>query len=169
MADMIGLTILLTLFATAFPAYLTVIWRVWPAAAQRARMRVSLTPGRCLALGAALLTLAALPIGVLLALPNGVAQFLGYTGIVLVLAFAGLGAAGFVVRISPSETVRGFLVGAALTELAMAFPVIGWFLVTPLLLLASLGAGTFAALGWMPRERIAPTATSTPVLATEAQ
>jgi hypothetical protein len=152
MADMIAVIIVLTLFATAFPAYLAVIWRVWPGAAERARLRVTRTPGRSLALGLLVTAVAALPIGVLLALPNGVAQFLGYSGIVLLLAFAGVGAAGFAARIGQAETLRGFLVGAALTEFAMAFPVIGWFLVTPLLLLASVGAGAFAVIRWMPRD-----------------
>ncbi|HRE27905.1 MAG TPA: hypothetical protein PK954_14795, partial [Anaerolineales bacterium] len=91
-----------------------------------------------------------------LALPNGVGQFLGFAGIVLVLAFAGIGAAGFAAHLGSAETLRGFLIGATLTELAMALPVIGWFLVTPLLLVASLGAGAFALLRWMPRAAATP-------------
>ena len=153
MADMIGVSIVLVLFATAFPSYLAVVWRVWPEAVDRARVRLTRTPGRSLALEIALTLVASLPIAVLLALPNGVAQFLGYTGIVLALAGAGVGAAGFATHIGRGAGLRGFLVGATLTELAMAFPVIGWFLVAPLLLLVSVGAGAFAALRWVPRER----------------
>ncbi|HRF46752.1 MAG TPA: hypothetical protein PLC98_03930 [Anaerolineales bacterium] len=156
MADMIGVSILLMLFATAFPAYLTLIWRVWPGLTDRARQRLVQTPGRSLVLGVALALVAGLPIFVLLALPNGVGQFLGFAGIVLVLAFAGIGAAGFAAHLGSAETLRGFLIGATLTELAMALPVIGWFLVTPLLLVASLGAGAFALLRWMPRAAATP-------------
>ncbi len=156
MADMIGVSILLVLFATAFPAYLTLVWRVWPILTDRARRRIIQTPGRSLALGMALALVVGLPIFVLLALPNGVGQFLGFAGIVLVLSFAGIGAAGFAAHLGGAETLRGFLIGATLTELAMAFPVIGWFLVTPLLLVASLGAGAFALLRWMPRAAARP-------------
>lgn len=156
MADMIGVSILLVLFATTFPAYLTLIWRVWPRLTDRARQRLVQTPGRSLVLGVALALVAGLPIFVLLALPNGVGQFLGFAGIVLVLAFAGIGAAGFAAHLGSAETLRGFLIGATLTELAMALPVIGWFLVTPLLLVASLGAGAFALLRWMPRAAATP-------------
>lgn len=169
MADMIGVSIVLVLFATAFPAYLTVVWRIWPSATDRARERLVRTPGRSLLLGSVLLAMTAAPIGVLLALPNGAAQFLGYAGIVLVLAFAGLGAAGFASRVGSGETQRGFIVGAILTELAMAFPVIGWFLVTPLLLLASVGAAAFAVLRWMPRNRVSEATSPAPLLATESR
>ncbi len=169
MADMIGVSIVLVLFATAFPAYLTVLWRTWPGAVERARERLERTPGRSLALGAALAALLAVPMIVLLVMPNGVAQFLGYSLLVLALAYAGVGAAGFASRVGGAAGLRGLLVGAAVTEFAMALPVIGWFVVTPLLLLASLGAGTFALLRWRPRVTAAtPAAVASPTLAVES-
>lgn len=167
MADMIGVSIVLVLFASAFPAYLTVLWRTWPGGVERARERLERTPGRSLALGVMLAALLAVPMVVLLVMPNGVAQFLGYTLLALALAYAGIGAAGFATRVG-GVGLRGMLIGAAVVEFAMALPVIGWFVVTPLLLLASLGAGTFALLRWRPRAAVAtPAVVTTPALATE--
>ena len=167
MADMIGVSIVLVLFATAFPAYLAVVWRTWPAGVERARERLERTPGRSLVLGVLLAALIAVPISVLLLMPNGVAQFLGYTLLVLGLAYAGIGAAGFASRVGGGAGLRGMLIGAAVTEFAMALPVIGWFVVTPLLLLASLGAGTFALLRWRPRAAAAPAVVAPSALATD--
>jgi hypothetical protein len=48
-----------------------------------------------------------------------------------------------------------FLRGAAALELAAAFPVLGWFIVIPLAIIASLGATAFAVLHWMPANRLA--------------
>ena len=49
-------------------------------------------------------------------------------------------------------------------------PIIGWFLVTPLLFVIGLGAATFGLLRWMPRPT-APLepATAAPILAGEAR
>lgn len=167
MADMIGVSIVLVLFATAFPAYLTVLWRTWPDGVGRARERLERTPGRSLTLGVLLAALLAVPIIVLLLMPNGVAQFLGYSLLVLALAYAGFGAAGFASRVG-GFGLRGMLIGSAVTEFAMALPVIGWFVVTPLLLFACLGAGTFALLRWRPRAAAAtPAVVTSPSLAAE--
>ncbi len=51
-----------------------------------------------------------------------------------------------------------FVRGAVALELAAVFPIVGWFLVIPGVLLAGYGAGVFAILRWLPRPRLAPRA-----------
>jgi hypothetical protein len=46
--------------------------------------------------------------------------------------------------------------GAVVLELAAAFPFIGWFIIIPLTLIASLGATVFALLRWMPKAKATP-------------
>jgi hypothetical protein len=61
----------------------------------------------------------------------------------------GLGASS----LSPSGA---FIRGAVALELAAIFPIVGWFLVIPFVLLAGFGAGLFGLLRWLPRPRSSP-------------
>lgn len=141
---------------------LLLAWSLWlPDTVARASLRLRQTPGRCFGLGAAWLGLSMIPILLLLNLPSGVLQFLGWVGIFALLTLASLGAAG--VATVMGERLRGqgvvrsaplsLLGGALALELAAIFPVIGWFILTPLLATCALGATGFALLGWMPRPR----------------
>lgn len=150
MSDVFAILSLLTLFAVSFPAYLAVLWRLFPRAVQRAGVRLTRTWWRCVSLGLMLTAILALPLGVLLVIPNGTAQLLGWVSLVAVLAVAGVGGAGLAIRLG-GESPAAFWRGAITLELAMALPVLGWFLVAPVCLLASLGATVFALMGWMPR------------------
>ncbi|MCU0493903.1 MAG: hypothetical protein MUD01_20120 [Chloroflexaceae bacterium] len=151
---------LLLILGIALPGLL-LAWRLLlPTTVARAHQRLEQTPGRCLLFGL-LLTLPALVVlGVLLALP-GVFQLLGWLGLLLLFTAASVGAAGLADlmssrfpsmaggRVGPGAMVRS----AVALELAVIFPFIGWFVLLPLLTLATLGAATFALLGWGPRPR----------------
>jgi hypothetical protein len=100
------------------------------------------------------------PIVILLDLPFELTWLVGCSLFFIVLAFASLGAAGLAAkrggklmqhgnnRISPATA---FGRGAVAFELAAGFPIIGWFIVTPLTFIASLGATIFALLRWAPQ------------------
>lgn len=144
---------------------LLLAWSLWlPDTVARSSLRLRQTPGRCFGLGAAWLGLSLIPILVLLNLPNGVLQFLGWVGIFVLLTLASLGAAGMATVMG--ERLRGqgtdrsaplsLLGGALALELAAVFPIVGWFILTPLIATVSLGATGFALLGWMPRPRPVP-------------
>jgi hypothetical protein len=155
MSDILAILSILTLFALSFPAYLALIGRLFPQAVQRAALRLTHTWWRCVSLGLMLAVALAAPLGVLLLVPNGAAQLLGWVGLFGVLALAGIGGAGLAIRLG-GEAPLAFWRGAITLELAMALPVLGWFVVVPLCLSASLGATAFALMGWMPRRLPAP-------------
>jgi hypothetical protein len=99
------------------------------------------------------------PIVVLLDLPLGLTWLVGCSLFFVVLAFTGLGAAGLAAKkrgqlaphadsgISPAAA---FARGTVALELAAGFPIIGWFIVTPLTFITALGATVFALLRWAP-------------------
>ncbi|MBI4674037.1 MAG: hypothetical protein HY741_20515 [Chloroflexi bacterium] len=167
-------TIFATLFAlgVVFPGLLLAWTLLLPALVERARERVTLTPWKSFFLGALALLVAGVPTAIL----NGRAgplQFIGIVSVFVLLTIVSIGAAG--VAALMGERLRGqgvnattpgaLLRGAVALEFAMVFPLVGWFIVLPLVGTLSLGAATFALLRWMPREspianREAPIATS---------
>ena len=151
--------ILLTL-GIAFPGLLTAWWLLFPATVERARLRLDRTPWRCFWLGGVMTALLSIPVVVLLALPFGLAKFLGWSLVVAALTMAGLGAAGLAAKMGDRLASRSsdslspagaFVRGAVALELAAVFPFVGWFIVIPLAIVTSLGATVFALLHWMPR------------------
>jgi hypothetical protein len=160
MADVYAVFGTLLALGIAFPGMLTAWWLLFAGAVERAQKRLEATPGRCFGLGLGVAILLAIPISILLALSVGPANFLGAVIVFGSLAFASLGAAGMSAlmaerlgrRVGANTGTAGTFVRAAVAlELAAAFPIIGWFIFTPLTILTSLGAATFAALHWMPR------------------
>ena len=160
MADVYAVFGTLLALGIIFPGMLFAWSLIFPGSVDKASSRIESTPWRCLGLGIAL----AFPIGftaaILFSIALGPANFLGAVVVVGTLAFASMGASGMAAmmgrRLVPRSSentseAAGFLRGAIALELAAAFPVIGWFLVIPLITLSSLGAAVFAALGWMPR------------------
>ena len=160
MADVQAVFGTLLALGIIFPGMLIAWWLMFPRMVGNAGARIEQTPGRSLALGVAL----ALPIGVIAVILSsfnaGPANFLGGALVVGSLAFASIGASAMAsvmgrrLSLHSSEgtsEAATFLRGAIALELAAAFPVIGWFLVIPVITLTSFGAATFAAFGWMPR------------------
>lgn len=166
MADMTALFGSLLIFGITFPCMLTAWWLLFPATVERARQRLDATPWRCFWFGGILTAAAVIPIVILLLLPFGPAQFVGWVLIVLVLFISSLGSAGIAAKMgerlgqkSALSPAGAFVRGAIALELAAFFPVIGWFLVFPLLVVTSLGATGFALLRWVPKTASAPLTT----------
>ena len=158
MADISAVFGILLTIGIVFPGLLTA-WRLlFPAAVDRARDRLELTPWRCFWLGGVATAILVVPVVVLLALPFGPAKLAGWALMLTALAVASLGAAGLAARmgdriqqLSPAQTPLGaFVRGAVALELAAAFPIVGWFFFIPLTLVTVLGATIFALLHWSP-------------------
>jgi hypothetical protein len=163
MADISAIFGSLLIFGIAFPGLLTAWWLLFPASVERARMRLEHTPWQCFWFGGLLTAAAVIPIVILLVLPFGPAQFLGWTLIVLVLAVSSLGSAGIAAKMgqrlaekSALSPAAAFLQAAIALELAVFFPLLGWLLVFPLTVVTALGATGFALLRWVPKATPAP-------------
>lgn len=158
MADVAAVFGTLLGMGIAFPGLLTAVWLAVPAAVERARQRVEQTPWRCFWLGLLMTTLIGLPALGLLQVP-GPGQFTGATLLIATLAVATIGAAGMVAHLGAQltassngrlSTMAGFVTSAIALELAAVFPIIGWFLLLPVMVVLGLGATTFALLRWRP-------------------
>ena len=98
------------------------------------------------------------PIVILLDLPFTLAWPVGCSLFSIVVALTVLGRAGLAakrgVQLAPransSISPTAFARGAVALELAAGFPIIGWFIVTPLSFITALGATVFALLRWAP-------------------
>ncbi len=240
MQEVLAIFGILLALVIVFPGILTAWWLLFPATVERARLRLNHTPWHCFLLGCLTTFILLPPIAILLALPLELTRLVGCLLFYIVLAFAGLGAAGLALmvggRLVPHtnsvsstaaslngnialELAAGFWLGAVATvivlppivilldlpftlawpvgcslffvvvaltvlsraglaarrgeklapqasnsvsstatfvrgtaalELAAGFPIIGWFIVTPLTFIATLGATVFALLRWMP-------------------
>ncbi len=151
----------------ALPGLLVAWSLICPGVVARAQVRLARTPGRCFWLGGLWVAVSIPPLVILFNLPSGVSQLIGWLGVFVLLTFASLGAAGLAALMGarlrdagltaspPSALLRG----AVALELAAVVPVIGWFVLLPLIIVSTLGAAGFALLHWMPRP--APTPVST--------
>ncbi len=167
MADVSAVFGTLLALGIAFPGLMLILVLTFPAYTARAETRLTRTPWKSFFLGAMTLGIALVPIIGLFNLPDSGAQFFGFVGLAILFGAASIGAAGLTRALgkrlaalgltasAAGETVRG----AIALELAAIFPLVGWFLVIPIALIASLGAAVFAVFGWLPKEH--PTA-STP-------
>lgn len=148
---------LLAAMGVVFPGMLLAWSLLMPGMVERARERVTRTPWKSFFFGVLLVLMASVPFAILNALA-GPFQFLAYAGLFLGLTFASFGAAGIAQMMG--ERLRGqgvqatspgaLLRGAVALEFATAFPIIGWFIVFPFVLLMSLGASVLALLHWTP-------------------
>ncbi len=161
MADVQMIFGVLLLLGIAFPGMLIAWWLLFPATVGRAQNRLVTTPWKSFWLGLGLLFIITIPVGVLLSAGGGVKRFLGWALITVTLTISGIGAAGIAAKmgvllarrsddISPAAA---FMRGAIALELAAIFPLVGWFIVIPLAIVASLGATAFALLHWVPKEK----------------
>jgi hypothetical protein len=173
MADISAIFGSLLILGIAFPGLLTAWWLLFPASVERARMRLEHTPWQCFWFGGLLTAAAVIPIVILLVLPFGPAQFLGWALIVLVLAVSSLGSAGIAAKMgqrlaekSALSPAAAFLQAAIALELAVFFPLLGWLLVFPLTIVTALGATGFALLRWTPKKATAQLATESAAVQT---
>jgi hypothetical protein len=156
---------ILAALGIVFPGLLLAWSLLLPGTVERARERVTQTPGRTFLLGGLVLLVAGTP-AVLLTTAAGPLQFMGFVGVFLLMAVASIGAGGVAALMgerlrgqgiqasSPGALVRG---GVAL-EFAVIFPLVGWFILFPIVVIISLGAACFALVHWSPRvQRVADT------------
>jgi hypothetical protein len=165
MADVYAVFGTLLALGIAFPGLLTGWWLLFPGAVGRARLRIGATPVRSFFLGVAAVFLTAAPVALLNAMPLGITKLAGTLIIFAAFGVATVGAAAIADEMGdrlreqgmPSLSRAGaFLRGAVALELAAVFPIVGWFLVIPAVLLAGYGAGVFALLRWLPRASLTP-------------
>lgn len=124
----------------------------------RACERLEHSPGKVTLLGAVLVLALGIIVAVLLRQPAPPLKLIGWVIYLLMLAVGAVGfsgLAGLVARrltqLEPSLTPYGALSrGALFCVLAMLTPVLGWFVVGPLIGFASLGAGVEAILSRSP-------------------
>ena len=160
MADVNAVFGTLLALGIVFPGLLTTWWLLFPVSVERARVRLARTPWACFGLGLLGMAVVLVPIGVLQALPSSAAKFIGTILIFAGLAYASVGAAGLASEMGDRLALQsggkftpagGMVRGAVALELAAAFPLIGWFLIIPLVTIIAFGATTFAILRWSPR------------------
>ncbi|NOK61474.1 MAG: hypothetical protein GFH27_549311n119 [Chloroflexi bacterium AL-W] len=163
------LAVFATLLTTgiAFVGLLMTWSLLLPRVVERAHVRLRQTPWRCFFLGLSWLLLAVPAIGILLSIPAGLGQMLGWVGIFVLLTIASIGATGLatlmVHRLRDETTYissqTALLRSAGALSLAVVFPVLGWLIILPLVAICSLGAAGFALLHWKPRTKSAPNLT----------
>ena len=161
MADISAIFFILLILGAAFPAMLAAWWLLFPKLIQRAQTRVEKSLGATFWLGVIVVIALIIPIIILMALPIGPAQSLGWILIAASLAFSSIGSTGIAAHLGERmkqtsnnySPFSAFLRGAVILELAAFFPIIGWLFVWIPLLITSFGATAFALLNWMPREK----------------
>ena len=161
MADISAIFFLLLIISIAFPAMLAAWWLLFPNLITRAQTRVEKTLARAFWLGFVLLIVVGIPIIILMAMPFGLAKFLGWILLAVSLALSSIGSAGIAAHLGERMKHAGnnytplsaFIRGAVALELAAFFPIIGWLFVWPLMLITAFGATGFALLNWLPREK----------------
>ena len=169
MADLFAIFNILLFLGIVFPGLMTTVWLLFPKRVGIAQARLEHTPWKSLLVGLFLLGGLVLPVAILLALPAAPAKFLGWSLLFLGLTAGSLGASGLSALLGSAinrqtqgklSPAGAFLRGALALELAAAFPIVGWFVVIPLSLIACLGATFFAVLNWSAASK--PTNEKTP-------
>lgn len=155
MADVYAVFGSLLALGLVFPGLLAAMWLLFPQMAEASSRRLAAGPWRSVFAGIAAAVVAGIPIGILLAIPAGPVKAIGVIGLLGLLALAAIGAAGLAAGIGRRLATRSkggmsdaasFARGAIILELAAAFPAIGWFLIVPVVAIASLGAAVGAVL-----------------------
>jgi len=118
----------------------------------RARERIEHSPGKVTLLGAVIALVLGIIVAALLNQPNGLLKLVGWIMYLLLLLTAAVGFSGLAAlvaqrlkQLEPSLTPYGALSrGALFCVLATLVPILGWFVVGPLIGFASVGAGVEA-------------------------
>ncbi|MFP3854930.1 MAG: hypothetical protein ACLFWD_11620 [Anaerolineales bacterium] len=178
MADVHAIFGTLLALGIVFPGMLLAFWLLFPSMTERTKARIQDSPVKCFGTGLLSAVLLAIPITILLAIPFGPIKALGGALLMGALAFAGLGAAGMAGAMGTALRERSrdsmteasaFVSGAVALELAVAFPVLGWLFLLPIVFIASLGASTLGAIWPRPSKERGAFVATTGELAHEAQ
>ena len=165
MADILALFGVILLVGAALCGLLTTHWLLFPGRVAAAATNLEQHPWRCVLLGAGMGLVVALPVILLMALPAGVTQFLAWVVMVAALAVSGIGTAGLVLLLAGRVRSRGgtgwselgaFVGSSLVLELAAVLPIVGWFVVLPLVILGSFGASLHGLRRPMPADSSRP-------------
>ncbi len=149
--DVLAITLLITVTILTLWAGIVAFTVLFSRRAQVAANALSDAPGKRIGLGALIATIAG-TVSVMLMTAGGPVAIIGFAVIAAALALAVLGSSGIALLIAerlqtmePSQSrLRGATVGAALAVATGLLPVIGWFFLMPVMVVASLGAGFVA-------------------------
>lgn len=138
----------------------------------RAQARLEQAPWKTILLGAVMALVLGFIVVALLNQPNPLGKLIGWVIYLLMLVVMAIGLSGLagllarhLAQMEPSLSPYGALSRSAfLCVVATLLPILGWFVVAPLTLFVSLGAGAQAVL-----ERTPPVAPSQPTNATATQ
>ncbi|MFQ5419749.1 MAG: hypothetical protein ACE5EY_05245 [Anaerolineae bacterium] len=150
MAEIIGVILLTIVSYLTFIAFLTTLVYLLPEKTRLAQQALAARPGRSFLIGLVNL----LFFGILAALLSQGGELLGMLGVAILLAllaFAFIGLAGLVLILrprffppheeSPHTALAVTVRTAVLLVTAMLSPIIGWFVLSPIIAVAGLGAG----------------------------
>lgn len=155
MADLIGGTILAIVGVITLTALFVTTAYLMPQRTARAHQLLQAQPGRALLIG----LVNALFFGLLAAVLAQLGDLGGLLALLLLLALGALAAVGvagavrllharmFINEANEAESVKGLGKTAVWLILAALSPLLGWFVLTPLLLLAGLGAALMTIVG----------------------
>lgn len=121
-----------------------------PSVVMRARGRIAMMPWRCGIIGAAALLPTSLLLVIIFNVPGGLGQLTGWIVISVGLAAMSLGGAALAIlmseRMQPLQqpTSGGVVRAAVALELALIVPLLGWFVLLPIVAFVSLGATLLA-------------------------
>ena len=140
---------------------------LFPQKAQAASDALLQKTGRTLGMGFVIVLFAGVGGLVLLNIPNGLMQFIGWILLIGLLGCACLGASGLALLASQrirerdgrTRPLAALRVGAGILVCAGFLPVVGWLVIFPVSLAASVGAGV-AALSSSRRARVSAPATT---------
>ncbi len=161
MADVFAVFGTLLAVGIALPGMLLTWQLLFPKLVNRSQQRLTQTPWKSFFMGLLVMAIYLIPVAILFMIPGNGGQIFGFMAIFGLMAFAGLGAAALAKILGQQlqdlglkASAAGAAVrGAIALELAAVFPFIGWFFFIPIALLISLGAASFALLGWMPGQK----------------
>lgn len=148
-ADVLAGIVALTLLGLGFGSLAITFSLVFPRAVERAAEHVSAHPRSSFVAGLGTLAAVLLLSGILLKVPSAPARLLGLGFLLATLTVATLGGTGLAVQLGrrlrdpgkDAPSTRDLIGGALLLESAVAFPIVGWFVVFPIAFLVTLGAG----------------------------
>lgn len=150
-ADVLAVVFVLIGLFLAVPAFQLVCRAMWPRFEEQSRKRFEQTPIRTVIVGMIVAVPLVAPALGLLQVDGGT-RLIGLWWLATAMATALVGLSGLASRVGatlpgPSDEVRPWwpmVKGSVALELACLVPILGWFLLFPLLLLAGAGATAFA-------------------------
>jgi hypothetical protein len=147
MANVIAFFGILIVCVTCYPAWLALIWRTTHIA-KRTQTHIATSPQLCFRIGALIALICVPLLAIVFGLGHGVAQLLGWIGVLALLGVSSIGASGLAAwigqRNNSDEGSRTVLSGALLLEGAALLPALGWIFVLPATLCVTLGAVVLA-------------------------